>query len=74
MTLEELGKQYAEELKTIEELLYKAKRNLCKSKNQAEIFDLKVKIFTYEVMCADLKRTSEHLLHYYEKDPKKHIR
>lgn len=70
MTLEELGKQYAKELKSIEELLCKSKRELRKAKSQTEIFEINSKIWTYEEMCADLKSTSEHLLHYYEKDPK----
>lgn len=66
MTLEELGRQYAEELKTAQKQLRRAKRDLRKARTVTEIADLNRKIYIYEEMCADLKSMSEHLIHYYE--------
>lgn len=66
MTLEELGKQYADELKTVEKQLQQAKKALKQAKTEDEIFRIKHKIHVYEEMCADLKSYSEHLKHYYE--------
>lgn len=66
MTLEELGNQYAEELKTVEAQLKRAKKALKNAKTDEERFSLNYKIYVYEEMHAELKSYSEHLKHYYE--------